>query len=213
MFEYTERELTPNEQELLNRKIILRRKQKNFALRRSFVSGLIVSAILSGLVLLASTAPRHIVLMFFLGTWLSLFLWVGMTEKKKLSKAVAELEGALARNRASVVRIASQKVVEFEEIEDEGACYAFQLPQNKIVFVSGQDFYPSAKFPNTDFEIVTVFDSRGLALDGWTVKNDKHLTPVRKIPSDVKKTLRPPEHLAVIDGNLDNLETLLRRTA
>jgi hypothetical protein len=38
--------------------------------------------------------------------------------------------------------------VEFEEIEDEGACFAFQIEgRNEIVFLSGQEFYEGPRLP------------------------------------------------------------------
>jgi len=37
-------------------------------------------------------------------------------------------------------------MVEFEQEEDEGACYAFQLDSHHLVFLVGQDFYASVCF-------------------------------------------------------------------
>jgi len=54
-------------------------------------------------------------------------------------------------------------MVEFEEEEDEDACYAFQLDGGRILFVAGQSYYRSARFPNTDFSLVGLYDKEGSA--------------------------------------------------
>ncbi len=213
MFEQTERELSLKELRLLRQKISLRRGQEVACLKRSFVAGLVISAIISGLVLLSSKASGIIVMLFFFALWLTLSLWIGLSEMSKLSKIVRELEGAVVMNRACATRITSEQMVEFDEVEDEGACYAFQVAKNKIAFVCGQDFYSSPTFPNTDFEIVEIPDSQGQPLEGWIEKKGQRLTPLKNISSNVKKTLNVPRHLHVIDGELDKLETLLQPNA
>jgi hypothetical protein len=95
-------------------------------------------------------------------------------------------------------------MVEFEEIEDEGACYAFQVTPSQIVFVCGQDFYPTRKFPSSDFSII---DVAGF-LDHIVCRATK-LKPVRVIDGKTKQGLEYVEHLQVIEGRLDQLEKLL----
>jgi hypothetical protein len=113
------------------------------------------------------------------------------------------------RNQAVVLRIASEQVVEFEEWEDEGPCYAFQLSQGEIVFVSGQDFDSSARFPNSDFSLVHIVSSDGFLVERLIAKDGRKLVPIRKISAEEKSELIVPEHLAVIHGQLDQLERLL----
>jgi hypothetical protein len=210
MFEQYERSLLPQEKRLLAQKISLRRKQRNASLRRSFFVSFGGASALAALVLLASDASHYVAGLFFLGLGLTMWLWVGFSSKSEFSKSVAELEDALSRNTASVTHIASQEMIEFEEIEDEGACYAFQILENKIIFVCGQDFYSSSKFPNTDFEIIEVFNSREKLVEGFIEKKGVLLAPFRKISAGIKKTLVQPEHLAVIEGQLDKVETILK---
>ena len=51
-------------------------------------------------------------------------------------------------------------------MEDEGACFAFQLEdRDEIVFLSGQEFYETAKFPSLDFSLVFPLDESGRRVD------------------------------------------------
>lgn len=100
-------------------------------------------------------------------------------------------------------------MVELEEQEDEGACYAFQIAGNRIVFISGQDFYASARFPNNDFSLIHIYREDGALLEGFIEKRGTKLNPSRKIPSEMKEKMEVPDHLKVIDGTLDQLESLL----
>ena len=84
-----------------------------------------------------------------------LVVWVAVSSRRDLIREIDRLEGTLLHDEADEVTIQSTEMVEFQEEEDEGACYALQLNSGRIVFVVGQDYYPSAKFPNTDFSLVS----------------------------------------------------------
>lgn len=131
-------------------------------------------------------------------------LWSGISVSKDFRRRVGKLEQTLARNRAVVTRIVSDRMIEFEEVEDEGACYAFQVTEDRIAFVVGQDYYPSAKFPNSDFDLI------GIGPEEVVEKRGQKLVPLRQIKANIKKDLQIPDHLAVIEGKLENLEELLR---
>jgi hypothetical protein len=100
-------------------------------------------------------------------------------------------------------------MVELEEVEDEGACYAFQLSGKRIVFVSGQNFYPSARFPNSDFSLVDIYGENNVLVETFIEKHGKKLRPRRKISAEVTSKMKVPDHLQVIEGKLDDLEELL----
>ncbi len=114
----------------------------------------------------------------------------------------------MRRNQAHVIRIQSDQMVEFEEREDEGACYAFQVG-DRIVFVAGQDFYPSAKFPNSDFSLVEITDSRGALVEMVIDTAGKKLQPIRTIAAELHSKLRSPEHLQSLQGRLEDIDRLL----
>jgi hypothetical protein len=154
------------------------------------------------------------------GNWLlatALWLVLGVaisalvyfSEKPQYRAAVRRCEDALRRNEAHEVSIQSEALVELEEIEDEGACYAFQLRDHRIVFVSGQDYHPSARFPNFDFSVIRIFDQKNLLVQEFIEKRGTKLSPKRKISAETKSKLKVPEHLQFIEGDLDELENLL----
>jgi hypothetical protein len=141
-----------------------------------------------------------------------LFAWNGLTERRDARRREAELQAAMQQNSANVVRVVSQSVVELEEREDEGACYAFQLPNEEIVFVVGQEFYESARFPNSDFSLVEITDNRGRVVEFFIAKDGVKLTPVRQVPAAARARLREPQHLELLKGRLDDLEGILLKT-
>lgn len=52
------------------------------------------------------------------------------------------------------IQVKTTEYYELAEEEDEGVYYLFQIHPDKILSFGGQDFYPTKKFPNSDFEIV-----------------------------------------------------------
>src|ERR1700731_4434419 len=104
--------------------------------------------------------PWYIVTAIWVGIGGVIFLWVYFTEKPKEEVGTHLYEEALRRNQAREIRIQSDEMVELEEEEDEGTCYAFQLSGQRIVFVSGQDFYASARFPNSDFSLIHIYGEK-----------------------------------------------------
>jgi hypothetical protein len=127
-------------------------------------------------------------------------------------RRLRKYEGALARNEADVVHIRADEMVEIKEYEDLGACYAFQVEPDKIVFVSGQDFYASRRFPNTDFSLVTIQSQDGEILELLIDKHGDKLKPKCKIPASAWD-LGLPNHLETLQGRLDDLEKLLEARA
>jgi hypothetical protein len=217
MFERFERELLPREKRLLSQKLSSFRARRHKSWITLFVFWFGLSALSSLAIFFGKgkggEIPRSLKGWGVLGMfclWLVIGLWSMSSARKHLSKQIARLEEALSRNRAAVTRIASEQMVEFEEIEDEGACYAFQVAENKITFVSGQEYYPSAKFPNSDFDIVDISASDGFPVEGGIEKRGKKLAPLRRIIAKAKETLTVPDDLSVIDGKLEDLEELLR---
>lgn len=138
--------------------------------------------------------------------------WIYFSEKPKYDAAIRRSEDAVQRNEAHEISIQSEALVELEEIEDEGACYAFQISNGRIVFVSGQDYYPTARFPNSDFSVIRIFDQENFLVEEFVEKRGSKLKPKRKISAKAKATLNIPAHLEVIEGDLDRLENLLEQS-
>jgi hypothetical protein len=159
--------------------------------------------------LLVSNAPWSIIVVFWLVFALILGTWVGWSERKRVSRIVERLRVSLDTGEACEFHIIATEVVEFEEEEDEGACFAFQVDVDQIVFVSGQEFYSTTMFPNNDFALIEIYTLSGELADFLIQKNGTKLKPSRIISAGVKSKLNVPKHLSVITGTLRELEELL----
>jgi hypothetical protein len=168
-----------------------------------------VCAVLAMVTLLASNAPTGIVALFWLGLAVVFMLWIGLPWRRLMRQQAVALDEALRANQASVTRLTSARVVEFEEEEDEGACYAFEHLPDTWVFVVGQEFYEDDDFPNSDFSIVDVLGTRGQTVTSLVIKSGRKLAPARIIPAAVKRQLEIPEHMVEVRASIDALESVL----
>jgi len=180
--------------------------------KRQWSAGVIIFGLLWASTVIATKGNWLLATAFWLMLGAVISAWAYFSEKPKYRDAVRRCEDALRRNEVHEVSIRSDAFVELEEIEDEGACYAFQLRDRRIVFVSGQDYYPSARFPNTDFSVIRVFDGERSLGQEFVEKRGSRLQPKRKISAEAKAQLEVPQHLQVIEGDLDELEHLLARS-
>lgn len=170
------------------------------------------------LTLLASDVAWPLVTVFWLVLGGLIYLWVLRDLRKELGhlpEMVSSMEGALRRDEVESFDVVAEGYAELEEVEDEGACYGFDLGDETIVFLVGQQFYPSARFPSLDFSVVYPLDESGRSADMWIEKRGDAVPPDRVIPAPVKWELaeRIPEPLELVRGTLDRVEEALRRTA
>ena len=164
--------------------------------------------------ILVSDAPWFVVTPFWVIVGGAIALWVHRdmrTHGSHLEGMKNALESALRRNAADVYDVRATSFAELEEIEDEGACYAFSLDDNRLLFVTGQEFYEGAKFPSLDFSLVYPVDESGRAVDMLIDKRGARTTPARIIPAAIKKRLDVPQHLEVRAGRIDDLENIVGR--
>jgi hypothetical protein len=165
--------------------------------------------------ILASDAAWYIVTAFWLIVGGGITLWVHRDMRrhgKHLEGMTRGLESALRRNAADVYDVRARSFAELEEIEDEGACYAFELDDDRLVFIVGQQFYESARFPSLDFSLVYVLDEGDQTVDMLIDKRGAKAAPARRIPAVIKQRLDVPEHLEVRIGKIENLEDSLGRS-
>lgn len=158
--------------------------------------------------ILASDAPWLIVTAFWVVTGGAIALWVRRDtsgDSANLQRMARDLESALKRSEADVYDVHAVAFAEFEEVEDEGACYAFELEGNQLVYITGQEFYESAKFPSLDFSLVYVLDEQGQTVEMFIDKRGPKAKPDRVIPASVKVTLDLPEHLEMRAGSVSSL--------
>lgn len=212
MFESSRRPLKPAELRFLQAKI------KNLTGRSLRTSkaylpiASVVTVILWLVTLFVADAPWYVITGFWLVVGVVLALWVGHDAKKDAAQIQAMAEGlqsALKKNAADVYDVKAKDFVEFEEIEDEGAAYAFELEDGRALFISGQEFYPGAKFPSLDFSLVYFLDESGRTVDMQIEKRGSRASPQRLIPAAIKERLEIPEHLETRPSGIARLEDQL----
>ena len=208
---HSERPLTADERADLEARLADARAQSAKALIKTGAAGALVCGALAILTLLLSDAPRLIICGFWAALWLALTLWIGLPWRRLMRQQIPILEDGLRTNRARVMRIRSSRVVEFEEEEDEGACYAFDLDGTSTVFIVGQEFYEDDDFPSSDFSMVEVLGRSGRPIDVLIQKHGEKIRPERVVPAAEKNRLQLPEHLEVVAVPLGALEAALRR--
>lgn len=163
---------------------------------------------------LASDAHWAVTTLFWVAVGSGISFWVWRDAKRDYTYAVTmaeRLESALGRDEANEFVFEARSFVGFEELEDEGACYAFDLGRRRIAFIVGQEFYPEARFPSLDFSLVYPLDSEGYEVDMLIEKRGPKAVAVRKIPGHMKPDYVMAGHLQVIEGELSELERLLER--
>jgi hypothetical protein len=213
-FEKTTRPLTDKERRFVSSALARHKDRTDTLPRRSLFLGLGLFAFfavaMTATTFLDKRGPAwYYCLLISLAIAAPISLWSYFEVKLKVYREVDLYEGALRRDEATVIRIQSNAMIEFEEKEDEGACYAFQLDNHQLIFISGQDYYPSAKFPNSDFSIVEIHGEDGKPIESVIEKNGSKLKPLRKLSWPQKRSTSFPEDLEIIEGDLDNLEEVL----
>jgi len=198
------RHLNKNRNGLLSESKFWNLIKKNFIV--SFVGGIILGI----LVILSSDVPIEYPIYFMLGITLLYTTWGFIENKVQISRQINNISKCLDINEVFIDHVQSSEMIEFEEIDDEGACYCFEIDQSKLLFITGQDFYKSKKFPSTDFDIVSAYgNSESIVLFKIYGNGDK-LEPRRIIPWELKEKLRQPDHLEIIEGNLKDIENILK---
>lgn len=175
------------------------------------VVGTAIIAALWALTLLASDAPAAVVTAFWLLVGTGIVLWVRRDLTRELAGTAEPLRSALRRREADVYRVEATAFAEFEEVEDEGAAYAFQVAPGRLFFVTGQEFYATGDFPALAFSLVYPLTDGGPAATAWILSDGPRAKPDRVVSRDVKLTSQDfPEHLEVRAGTIDDIERALR---
>jgi len=207
-----ERALNAGERAELTARLRRAQSESATALLKSGAASAAICAVLGILTALASEAPVPVIAAFWCGMALLFTIWVGWPWHRLMRQQIPMLEDALVADRAIETRIQSTRVIEFEEVEDEGACYAFEHEEGLSLFVVGQEFYEDDDFPNTDFSIVDLLGAGAVPVVTLLLKPGSKLRPERVVPATIKNALELPEHLTVLPVPLERVEDTLRGT-
>jgi hypothetical protein len=210
MLEAIERQLTGDEHFQLRTRLQTARDASGKALLKSSAASAAVCGVLMVLTLRASDAPVIVIVGFWVVMMAVFTVWIGLPGRRLMLGQIPILEGALHGNRARERRLQSERVIEFEEVEDEGACYAFDLDGGSSIFVIGQEFYEDDDFPNSDFSMIELLGASGTPVDVLLTKRGRKLTPERVIPAAIKNGVELPQHLSIASSPLDRIESALR---
>jgi|SRR5579864_1233544 len=204
------RPLNTSEQRILRNSLSREEGRLKAASRRIVVFGVTVFGVFWGLTVLADKRSLLPATIFWLLVLPPLLWWAYLSARRDIRSSIHRLQSAFLKNEVRELRVEAKELVEFAELEDEGACYAFQVESDKVLFIVGQDYYSSARFPNTDFSLNQIVNQEGKVIEEVITKRGTKLSPKRTIASAIKSKLWVPENLQVIEGHVDDLELLLQ---
>lgn len=93
------------------------------------------------------------------------------------------------RNEVTVFEVRSSRYYFFDEEEDEGVFYLFEVAPDELLFFGGQDYYPTRQFPSNEFEIVLGYSGGGELLLMEIYSTGEKITPLKKISGAEKQQL------------------------
>lgn len=204
----TDRPLTEEERRLVEIRHDDLRTRRHVAPQRTAAAVGIVCGALALVTILLSNAPLPVILAFWGVMSVGLAVWTGRAVARSYPQ-VDVLERALRVSRGRALRIRARRVVELEEVEDEGACFAFQVLPDQVLLLHGQQYYADETFPNSDFTILDVLDEDGGVADTLLISHGVRLRPERAIARSIKASLEIPGDLTMMRGDLRDIETLL----
>ena len=192
------------EQRYLKGRLDSLRQWRHSIWKRAILSSFAICGVLAGLTLLAA---RDVNPKLIIGLWTciaaAISIWISLEERHRIWKRQKDYNETISQGMVYEFRVVSSRMVEFEEIEDEGACYAFELDAGGVVFITGQEFYESARFPNDDFSIVEFRNTGNKVVAFQIEKRGKKLSPFQRVSADEKKRLILPDHLTTVSGTID----------
>lgn len=148
------------------------------------------------------------------GVYALIVLYVYAREAGVHRDRVRTLAGVMSgEGVVRVTRCRSRRVVAFEEMEDEGPGYLFEIEPSEVYYVGGQQFYLDDAFPNEAFDIIEGFDGRGRPVLFEVRCLGEPLLPERTISAAVKLEMLErdvhPEDGDRIPCSLDDVERFL----
>jgi hypothetical protein len=203
------RNITPAEIRYLRktRSGLLKNSDLNWR-RTLLANGAVCGSLMALTWLVTDDVPGWLVVSIWGGIAAVLLVWAFLENRLahgRLRRRARLYDEALAAGQCVDLPIRSTRVWEFEEIEDEGAVYAFELETGGVVFVAGQDFYADGRFPNSDFSLVEFQAADGSPLDLLVVKRGTKMDRERLIRASEYNMGELPGHLDFCAGTLEEV--------
>lgn len=214
MYELIERQLNDKENRLLKLRVRGYEKQIHSLYRVVLISGLLGYGatgliVLAGNLLAVNKTPLWFTLLIFAGVGTFLFASVSrsiLRQDKHNRAMIYAINDALQNGTAVAETVKSDRMIEIQELEDEGACYLFEVEGKKLLLLFGQEYYPGPKFPSTDFSLIQILDSKKNPIQFFIEKRGEKLKPYKTIPAKNRlKQMIPYEHKFIHCG-IDDLE-------
>ena len=167
---------------------------------------------LLGKFLSEDTPPLWFFMLIFwgAGVFLSALLVKGaLKDHRAVSQTLSNFKNALQHGRARVETIQAHRMIEVEELEDEGACYFFEIDSRRLYQLCGQEYYASAQFPSTDFSLIDILDSHGNPVTSFLEKKGTRLEPCKMISATDKIKDLIPYDQKFFDCSIDAFETYI----
>ena len=219
MYRQIERNLTEKESRFLKARV--RADEKKYRSRFQIVRnqcfigfGIAGIICLLGKFLSEDTPPIWFFMLIFwgAGAFLSaLLVKNALRDNRAVSQTFSYYRDALKHGRARVERIQSHRMIEIEELEDEGACYSFEIDNQQLFQLSGQEYYSGAQFPSTDFSLIDILDSHGNPVASFFEKNGTKLEPCKIISATDKIKNLIPYDQKFIDCSIDGFEKDIKK--
>lgn len=211
-----QRPLSSKEIKLLNTDLKYILKNRSGQLR--FLIGWVLLCIIIGTFFYfkLNSTQEHYLLFGCAFIYILIGVWVFLEQSIRLIKKQKSINFALSKGTTKYIRVTTSRYIEFSEYEDEGVDYLFQLNDNEMLSIGGQDFYPTKKFPNTDFEIVVCYGIKNEILLLETYNYGEKLRPTIKVNGKEKWALMESpnyphaENFKIIPGNIEDYYRILK---
>lgn len=143
-------------------------------------------------------------------------LWAMVSLIRDIRKNMNGRDQLRAKNTLAVIRAVTQAYIYFPEQEDEGDGYIFQLEDNRLLAISGQDFYKDEKWPTTCFEIIEGKDDKGRIIFFAVVTEGEPLAPAHVVENTggwfnlAHPELPDPVRFSETNGTLEDCLKVIR---
>ncbi|AYB30318.1 hypothetical protein [Chryseolinea soli] len=202
-----ERQLSEREIKALNKNIkdIARRKSR---LTRFIILWTIACLVTGTVASMYVDRALWLVVVIAVFIFIAIGLWSYFESRLPFDKELKGIESLKEKNLVTSVQVKATEYYELAEEEDEGVYYLFQIEADRILSFGGQDFYPTKKFPNSDFEIVEGRSVAGQIVLLETYCHGHRIKPIKKIKGKDKWDLLQKfdlDKFEITDGRLERL--------